>query len=93
MVVNMETQSFVQYLKNIIGGKLKEWENNLLTGAYKTHEETQRAVGVRDALSSVVTGVDTVLQNYLTEKNAPPLPSSVTLLNPEAPDTMPTDNQ
>ena len=89
----METQGFVQYLKNIIGAKLKEWEGNLLNGNYKTHEETQRAVGVRDALSSVVSGVDSVLQNYLTEKNSPSVPSSVTLLNPEAPDTMPTDNQ
>lgn len=92
----MDIQGFVQYLKGIIGARLSEWERNLLAGAYKTHEETQRAVGVREALSSVVQGVDTVLQNYITgETNPTPstVDKNITVLNPDAPDVMPAGQQ
>lgn len=71
----METQGFIQYLKNTIADTLRQYETNLLNASYEKHDQTQRAAGVREALSGVIQGIDNIFTSYLNQKNNPSLNS------------------
>lgn len=62
------SQGFVDYFKGIVAEKQKAWEANILEGAFKTHEEYQKGIGISQALKSVVDGVDELHSRYTKEK-------------------------
>jgi hypothetical protein len=90
----MNSKNFASFLGKTVKEKLSAWEGNILNGLFKSPEEYQRAVGVSQALNSVIDSIpqlhDTFIQQADDAINAS---LSVPLMQDSAVIPTPTANQ
>lgn len=77
----MSLAGFVKYLKDVIINSSTPIENNIMNGAYTSHELTQKAVGNVQAFKKLLEHLDILHDDYVAKLNENPSQPTVPLMN------------